>query len=145
MRNLAMLGVLAASTIGFWVCFNLIFYSLLFPTGVSFRAYFGFVTVPDFVQILTFAGWAYLIARISLGTFSGPWARSLRVLSAVFVVVIYLHAVGVFIPANFGSEFMLARLGSASLIAVAAWAGLRARPVPTATQSEPGTDKATST
>lgn len=128
MRNFAMLGVLAAATVGFWVCFNLLFYSLLFPMGVSYRAFFGFVTVPDSLRILVFAGWAYLIARISLGMFSGPRTRLLRILSAGFVVLVYLHAVGVFIPENFGSEFMLVLLGSASLVALAAWAGLRAQP-----------------
>lgn len=133
-----MLGVLAAATVGFWFCFSLFFQSLLFPFGVPYRAYFGVVTVPDFVRILAFAGWAYFLARISLGIFSGSKMHALRVLSTGFVVVVFLHAVGVFIPENFGSEFMLVRLGSASLVAFAAWAGLRAHPALTATLTEPG-------
>jgi len=128
MRNLAMLVVFALSSYGFWACFSAFFHSLLFPMGVSFRAYFGFITLSDCVYVLAFAGWAYLIARTSLGIFSGPWARSLRVLSTGFVVVIYLHGAGVFIPENLGTEFMLARLGFTSIVALAAWAGLRVQP-----------------
>lgn len=125
MRNFAKLAIFGAATVGFWFGFTLFFHAFLFPPEISFRAYFGFITVPDLLRILAFAAWAYLIARVSIDSFNEPHAKSFRRLSAGFVVVMFLHSVGVFIPGNFGSEYCLADLGSAAFVALSAWAGLR--------------------
>jgi len=154
MRNLAMLVILGLATIGFWVCVSMFLMPIFFVPGESYRAYlFGLITIPDCLLILAYAGWAFCIARISRGTFSGPRARSLQVLSTGFVVAVYLHGAGVFISANHDSnfllEFLLVRLGFASLIALGAWAGLRGlvpqegpeAASPNQSSSEPGSDR----
>ena len=129
MRNLSLLIVLAFATFGVWVFSSAFLLAPLLVPGSSYRVYLGLVTFPDFLGLLLFGVWAFLVARLGHSLFTGPSASRYRVAIVALTVFFFLYTRSVFILSNFSFEFIARGLILTALVAACAWYGLRRGPI----------------
>lgn len=129
MRNLSLLVVLAFATIGVWVFSSSILLAPLLRPGVSYRQYFGLVSIPELLDLLLFCVWTFLVARLGHTLFSGPFAGRYRVTAVALAVFFFPCTHGVLILSNFSFEFVTCIIIFTASVAACAWYGLRRGPI----------------
>ena len=129
MRNLSLLVVLTFATFGVWVFSSAFLLAPLLVPGSSYRFYLGLVTFPDFLGLLLFGAWAFLVARLGHSLFTGPSAQRYRVAIVALTVISFLYTRSVFILANFSFEFITRGIILTAIVAACAWYGLRQGPM----------------
>jgi hypothetical protein len=129
MRNLSVLVVLSFATFGVWVFSSAFLLAPLVKPGSSYPVYLGLVTFPDFLGLLLFGVWAFLVARLGHSLFTGPSAPRYRVAIVALTVFFFLYTRSVFILSNLSFEFVTRGLILTAIVAACAWYGLRRGPI----------------
>jgi len=128
MRNFSLLILLALATFGVWVLSSAFVVSPLLEPGTSYRMYFGLITFPDFLGLLFFAVWAFLVARLAHSLFSGSTAPPYRAAIIAMTLFFFLYTRSIFDPLNFSFWFVVRGLLMTAIVAACAWFGLRRGP-----------------